>query len=144
MDDMKSLIIGIVGTLIVMFGVRIFNAHRRKSLKDDIDLIELELQVLDKMKRSSVEMNRASFRGLYALLFLFGISNVIEITFDWLNVPALEHIKHILSFTVWAAFIALAWIWWDRYENLKNYPVAVKRLNEKKAKKEVSLSKLDK
>ncbi|MGY6405585.1 hypothetical protein, partial [Vibrio parahaemolyticus] len=83
MDDLKSLLIGIIGTLIVMLGVHFFKSQRRKSLKEDVELIELELQVLEKMKRSSVEMNRASFRGLYALLFLFGSTNLVTSTFEW-------------------------------------------------------------
>jgi len=143
MDDLKSLLIGIIGTLIVMLGVHFFKSQRRKSLKEDVELIELELQVLEKMKRSSVEMNRASFRGLYALLFLFGLTNLVTSTFEWFAIQWLDHLKYIILVLIWSTFVAIALVWWKRYDNLKNYSEAVNRLQEKKAKKEASLSRLE-
>lgn len=143
MEEIKSLLIGIVGTLIVMAGVRFIKARRRKMLKGDIELIEFELDSLRKMKRSSVEMNRASFRGVFALLLIFSVANVISHSLDWLNIPMLRDFKYILVIGTWGASTGVAWIWWQRYGNLKNYLEAVKRLQSKKEKKEVSLSKLE-
>ncbi|KPA51841.1 hypothetical protein VT25_17245 [Photobacterium leiognathi subsp. mandapamensis] len=143
MEELKSLLIGIIGTLIVMAGVRFIKDRRKKTLKGDIEFIDLELESLSKMKRSSVEMNRASFRGVFALLFLFSIANAISYTLDWLNIPMLRDLKYILVVVTWGSSAGIAWIWWKRYDNLKNYAEAVKRLQSKKEKKEAVLTKLE-
>lgn len=141
-NDIKELIIGIVGSIIIWFGTSFIKSIRKKSLKDDIEMIDLELEILERMKRSSVEMNRASFRGLYGLFFLFGLLNAIPAAFDWLNIPALFHIEHLIILTLWATFSGIAFIWWQRHDNLKHYSKAVERLEEKKLKKEKALALL--
>ncbi len=130
-QDIKGLIIGIIGSLIVLAGTYLVKSFRRKSLKDDIEIIDLELEILERMKRSSVEMNRASFRGLYGLFFLFGLINSIPAVFDWLDILSLFHIKHLTVIGLWTAFSGVAFIWWQRHDNLKHYSTAVERLAAK-------------
>ncbi|GHZ35620.1 membrane protein [Vibrio cholerae] len=143
-EDLKNLLIGIIGTLIVTWGSKFFKNQHRKSLEDDISLIDLELKALENMKRSSIEMSRVSFRGLYTLLFLFGLANIITLVFDWLGYPSLVHLRYILLVVIWFLFTTTALMWWKRYDNLKNYADAVKRLENKKAKKEAYLQRLGK
>lgn len=91
--DLKSLAIGILCALIVMTVVAGFNRTRIKSLRDEISFIDFEIEQLGAIRKSSVEMNRSSFKGIFALFFLFGLANLIPLAFNlagsenFLNIP---------------------------------------------------------
>ncbi|MGF1792930.1 hypothetical protein L4D21_20240 [Photobacterium profundum] len=140
--DLKSLLIGILGTVIVMAFVAAYKKTRAKSLKDDIDLIDFEIEHLGKIRKSSVEMSRSSFKGIFSLFFLFGLANLIPNVFDLAGLGNLLHIPQITSLILWAAFVGVAYRWWKRYENLKNYQEAIVEFEKKRLVKESKLKKL--
>ncbi len=140
--DVKSLLIGILGTVIVMFSVAVYKKSRAKSLKDDIDLIDFEIEHLGKIRKSSVEMSRSSFKGIFAMFFLFGLANLIPLAFDLVGLGNLLRIPQIASLILWSAFVGVAYLWWKRYENLKNYQEAIAKLESKRLVKEAKLKKL--
>ncbi|MGF1727053.1 hypothetical protein [Photobacterium nomapromontoriensis] len=142
MEDMKSLLIGVVGGFLVLAITYAFRMYRTKTLKNDIELLDLEIETLDKMKRSSVEMNRASFRGLYALLFLFGLINLIEKSLTYFAIEELTNASKIINISLWFSFSYLAFLWWQRYGMLRDYSKSKDKLLGKKQKKENALSKL--
>ncbi|EHU4934756.1 hypothetical protein KY890_004177 [Vibrio vulnificus] len=140
--DLKSLLIGILGTVIVMFVVAVYKKSRAKSLKDDIDLIDFEIEHLGKIRKSSVEMSRSSFKGIFAMFFLFGLANLIPLAFDLAGLGNLFRIPQIASLILWSAFVGVAYRWWKRYDNLKNYQEAIAQLESKRLVKEAKLKKL--
>ncbi|NOI58909.1 hypothetical protein [Vibrio coralliilyticus] len=140
--DIKSLLIGILGTVIVMLVVAVYKKSRAKSLKDDIDLIDFEIEHLGKIRKSSVEMSRSSFRGIFAMFFLFGLANLIPIAFDLAGLGDLLRIPQMVSLILWSAFVGVAYRWWKRYDNLKNYQEAIAKFESKRLTKEAKLKKL--
>ncbi|EGR2554648.1 hypothetical protein DX887_02545 [Vibrio alginolyticus] len=141
--DIKSIFIGILSSLIVVVAVALYKRSRVKSLKDDIELIDFEIEQLGKIRKSSVEMSRSSFKGIFALFFLFGLANLIPIAFDLAGLSNVLHIPQIASLTLWSAFVGVAYRWWKRYENLKNYKEAIAQLESKRLVKESKLKKLN-
>ncbi len=140
--DLKSLLIGILGTVIVMATVAAYKKTRAKSLRDDIDLIDFEIEHLGKIRKSSVEMSRSSFKGIFSMFFLFGLANLIPIAFDLADLGNFLHIPQISSLVLWSAFVGVAYRWWKRYDNLKNYQEAIAQLESKRLAKEAKLKKL--
>ncbi|MCX9458386.1 hypothetical protein IG604_21925 [Vibrio cholerae] len=142
MDDAKSLIIGVIGGIITIVFVFIFKKIRAKSLKNDIEILELEIKTLEKMKKSSIEMNRVLFRGIYALLFLFGLINSIERFFDNLQAATFDTWQLIFSVGLWSTFTYVAYIWWKRTGMFSEFNKSVEALSAQKDKKQKSLSQL--
>jgi len=131
MEDLRTLTIGIFGGLIVLLIATAFKKFRIKTINDDIEFLEFEKKHLAEMKRSSVEMNRSSFRALFALLFLLGLANLIFVIYFIADTDTLKTTAAFLSIMVWAVFIGLSLKVWRRYENLKSYKEAVKKLEER-------------
>lgn len=140
--DLKSLVIGIFGTLIVMAVVAGFKRTRIKSLRDDITFIDFEIEQLSKIRKSSVEMNRSSFKGIFAMFFLFGLANLIPLAFELAGLENIFHIPQIASLALWSAFVGVAYRWWKRYDNLKNYQETIAQLESRKIENEEKLKKL--
>ena len=141
MDDLRSLVIGIVGGLIVVILVWAFRAYRRKSIADDIAFLEFEKEHLEAMKRSGVEMSRSSFRAIFTLLFIFGLTNLIPRLISHVGEGLLTSVSSFLSLTLWALFVALCYRFWQRYDNLKNYKAAIARIDAKLQKLQTQLEK---
>ncbi|HIF9075833.1 TPA: hypothetical protein ACX6NV_000664 [Photobacterium damselae] len=140
--DVKSLFIGILGTVIVMVIVAVYKKSRAKSLKEDIELIDFEIEHLGKIRKSSVEMSRSSFKGIFAMFFLFGLANLIPISFDLSGLGNIYQIPQFASLILWSMFSGVAYRWWKRYDNLKNYQEAIGQLESKRLAKEAKLKKL--
>ncbi|HIF9315815.1 hypothetical protein [Photobacterium damselae] len=140
--DVKSLFIGILGTVIVMVAVAVYKKSRAKSLKDDIELIDFEIEHLGKIRKSSVEMSRSSFKGIFAIFFLFGLANLIPIAFDFSGLGNIYQIPQFVSLVLWSASVGVAYRWWKRYDNLKNYQEVIGQLESKRLAKEAKLKKL--
>ena len=121
----------IIGGIIVLLITTAFKKFRTKTINDDIEFLEFEKKHLAEMKRSSVEMNRSSFRDLFALLFLIGLANLIFVIYFIADTDALKTTAAFLSIIIWSVFIGLSLKVWRRYENLKNYKEAVKKLQER-------------
>lgn len=126
-SDIRSLLIGIVGGLIVLAIVKIFKTYQRKSIKDDIEMLEYEKEHLAEMKNSSVEMSRSSFRSIFMLFIFLGSANLIPSLFTLTNLS----IGSFMSVVLWGMMIALSVRFWRRYDNLKNYKDAVEKIDKK-------------
>ncbi|CCN33712.1 membrane hypothetical protein [Vibrio nigripulchritudo SO65] len=140
--DLKSLLMGILGTVIVMVATAAYKKTRAKALRDDIDLIDFEIEHLGKIRKSSVEMSRSSFKGIFAMFFLFGLVNLIPIAFELIGFGNYLRISQVASLILWFTFVLLAYRLWKRYDNLKNYQEAIAQLESKRLIKEAKLKKL--
>jgi hypothetical protein len=134
MEDFKSLLIGIVGGLIVLLIAKLFRAYQRKSILQDIEILEFEKKHLEDMKRSSVEMNRSSFRALFAVLMFVALANLIPMMFNFSKMIFSLNIPELFSFFLWAFVFALSAKFWRRYDDLKNFKEATQRIDDKLSK----------
>jgi hypothetical protein len=131
MEDLKSLLIGIVGGLIVLALSKLYRGYRRRSIQDDIRFLEFERQHLEEMKRSSIEMNRSSFRAIFIIFLLIGLANLLPKFLSVVNAEALSGFSTLLTLVIWSVFVGLCFKYWRRYENLKNFRDATRKMNEK-------------
>ncbi len=134
MEDLKSLILGILGGLIVLIIAKAYNAYRKKSIKEDIDFLEYEKKHLAEMKRSSIEMNRSSFKAIFSLFLIIGIANLISKLIAFINVEKLSEVSSFITLIIWGIFVSLCIIFWRRYDNLKNYKEAIIKIDRKLSK----------
>ena len=131
MDDLKALAIGVLGGLIVFGLLKIFRAYRKTTLRDDIEFAEYEKNHLAQMKRSSVEMNRSSFRALFAVLMFIVLANLVPLSFDVVGIGVISKIGEWAAIFLWAIALGLSIKLWRRYENLKNFKEATAKLEKK-------------
>ncbi len=89
MNDLRSLLIGIVGSFIVLGINRIYRAHKIKNIRMDIENLEFEKNRLEVMSKSSVKMNMLSFKAIFALMALIGLANLVPTFFEFLQEPDL-------------------------------------------------------
>ncbi|EIJ35285.1 hypothetical protein [Thiothrix nivea] len=134
MEDWKNLLIGIIGGLVVLGISKVYNAYRKKSIKSDIEFLEFEKKHLEEMKRSSVEMNRSSFRAIFAIFMFIGLANLIPHLFSLTGISVFVMAGSFLEVFLWGCVIWLSIGFWRRYDNLKNYKEAVERMDEKLVK----------
>jgi F0F1-type ATP synthase membrane subunit a len=130
MEDLKSLAIGIVGAFIVLAITKIYRAYHRKTIRDDIEFVEYEKQHLESMKKSSVEMNRSSFRAIFSLFLLVALANLIPAFFSAIS-SSLDEVASLFAIAIWSLIIGLCYKFQQRYDNLKNYKEASKKLETK-------------
>jgi Cu/Ag efflux pump CusA len=71
-----SLAMSVIGGLITLWIVYIYNKNRQAKLRTDREYLLIEKEVLQSMQKSSVQLNRISFRSVFAILviFAFGFS----------------------------------------------------------------------
>lgn len=131
MEDLKTLLIGVLGGLMVLGIAKAYKSYRHKSVQEDIKFLEFEKKHLGEMKKSSVEMNRSSFRAIFALFLFIGLANLTPRLFDLINAEALSGLSSLVTIIIWAMFIGLCIKFWRRYENLKNFKEAMDKLDEK-------------
>jgi hypothetical protein len=131
MEDLKSLAIGVLGGLIIIGLTKLFRAYRKKSLRDDIEFAEYEKNHLAAMKRSSVEMNRSSFRALFAVLMVMALANLVPLVFQVLELGLIARFVNFIDLLLWAIALGLAVKFWRRYDNLKHFKEATAKLDEK-------------
>lgn len=133
MDDLKALAIGVFGGLIVIGLSKIFRSYQKMSLQDDIELIEYEKNHLAEMKRSSIEMNRSSFRSLFTVLMLIALAKIVPAIFQFTDIGIICKTGEVIALILWTGVLALAIKYWRRYDNLKNFKQATAKLDEKLA-----------
>lgn len=131
MEDVRTLFIGVLGGLMVLGIAKAYKLYLHKSVLEDIKFLEFEKKHLSEMKRSSVEMNRSSFRAIFALFLFIGLANLIPRIFSFINAEALSGLSSFLTMNIWAMFVVLCIKFWRRYENLKNFKEAMDRLDQK-------------
>ena len=139
MEEFKALFWSVIGGFIVLAIAKIYRSYKMKSIKNDIDLIEFEMSHLEAMKKSSVEMNRSSFKGIFFILFLISLSNVIPHAFSFLIGGDFSNASSFIAFSLWVLTSAVALKLWKRYDNIKNFKDACTRLEAKKQKLEMKL-----
>lgn len=129
MNDFKSLIIGVFGGLIVLVISKLFREYRKRSVRDDIEFLEYEKNHLQQMKKSSVEMNRSSFRALFAVLMFIALANLVPRVLDIFGINDL--IIDFLGLLLWGFVFGFSIKFWHRYDNLKNYKEATAKIEDK-------------
>ena len=142
MDDLKSLLLGVIGGLIVLGIVKIYRAYKRSSLKTDIEFIEFEKKHLEAMKKSSVEMNRSSFRAIFLVFILIGLANLIPAFIEFVQIDDLStRFPKLINAFIWATAIGICFKFHSRYDNLKNYNAALEKFDRKLEKLNEKLGK---
>lgn len=131
MEDLKSLVIGVFGGLIVIGLSKLFRAYRKRTLRDDIEFAEYERNHLAEMKRSSVEMNRSSFRALFGVLMFIALANLLPRAINLIGLGAMSKMGDLMALFLWAMVLGLAVKFWRRCDKLKNYKEATAKLDEK-------------
>ena len=131
MEDLKSLVIGVLGGLLVLVIAKAYRAYQRKNIRDDIEFIEFEKGHLEAMKKSSVEMNRSSFRAIFLLFLLVGLANLIPKFLLVVNSSLLGGIADFFSALIWALIVGLCYKFQKRYDNLKNFKSACEKMDLK-------------
>lgn len=131
MEDVRTLFIGVLGGLIVLGIAKAYKLYRHKSIQEDIKFLEFEKMHLGEMKRSSVEMNRSSFRAIFALFLFIGLANLTPRIFGFINAEALSGLASFLTMIIWAVFVGLCIKFWRRYENLKEFKESMDKFDEK-------------
>lgn len=134
MEDLRTLVIGIIGGLLVIGISKLYKAFRKKSLREDIEFIEYEKNHLAEMKRSSVEMNRSSFRAIFAVLMFVGIANLIPYIQSFWEGVILQRSGNLLGLLSWTMVVVLSLNFWRRYDKLKNFKEATEKMNDKLGK----------
>jgi magnesium-transporting ATPase (P-type) len=131
MEELKNLAIGITGGLVVLVISKLYRTYRKKSIREDIELLEYEKNHLSEMKRSSVEMNRTSFRAIFSVLMFIGFANLIPYINFFAGSVISPKISGLWGIVLWIIVIALSISFWQRYDNLKNFKKATAKMNDK-------------
>ena len=136
MEDLRALLIGIAGALIVLGIQKLYRKYQIKSILQDIEIIEIEKQHLEAMRASSVEMNRSAFKSLFIVLSLISLAELISTLMSIVSTTGFSVI-HGKSIMVWSAVLGLSLKFTKRYHNLGNYEKSIERMEErlKKLKK---------
>lgn len=138
MTDVKSFILGVVASLAAVLIVKCLSRYNRYSLKQDIETLELERKCLEEMKRSSVEMNRNSFKCLFLLLSLMALAQLVPL-FSQLVFKNDRSIETFVSLVIWGIVCGGSLYLWKRYEKLKNYKASITKLDNRIEQKKQKL-----
>lgn len=128
--DPNDLIFAVVVSLITAGIIELIRRYRTFSLKQDIETLELEKTILEEMKKSSVEMNRVSFRGIFMCFLLIALANLhFALSAIWRGGEL--SLRSGTQVILWFFVFSMAFHWWRRYHSLKNYKQAVGRLDQR-------------
>jgi len=129
-DDIKSIIIGIISGLLVIYIHSIYKKHKIRKIKDEIDLLEWEKSHIERMRRSSIEMSRSSFKALFIVLMFMSLANLIPEFFNLIGLGSIMLTK-IVSLIAWLLVFLLAQKFWKRYDDIKNYKEYIGKTEKK-------------
>ncbi|SIS88400.1 hypothetical protein [Neptunomonas antarctica] len=129
-EDAKALIIGLVGGVIVLAGHGYYKKFERSNILSDIEILTYEKEHLEGMKRSSVEMNRVSFRAIFALLMIFSFAEGVP-HFVRLVESAGSAYYSLVSLFVWATAGGISYKYFKRLNDLKSMKSALERIDGK-------------
>lgn len=124
-SDIRSAIVG----LFVVVIVSIFNRLRKSQIKQDIESLELDKQLINAMNKSSSEANRMGFRSVAALFLVLFASLIAQSTYEVLK-DGLAFFS-VLSLAFQAIGFAISIRIWRRYEDLADIESANQRINKK-------------
>ena len=131
MEELKTLLIGILGGFLVLGISKFHKSYRRKSIKEEIQDLEYEKELLTNMKRSSVELTRSSFRFIFAVFMFFALANLVPSLFTLLEDPIFNKVARFFEIFFWACSFSLSLLFWRRYDDLKNFESTSNKLDEK-------------
>lgn len=138
--DPNDLIFAVVVSLITAGIIELIRRYKTFSLKQDIETLELEKNILEEMKKSSVEMNRVSFRGIFMCFFLIALAN-LHLSLSTILDVGVFSMRSGGQIILWFLVLLVAFHWWRRYHNLKNYKVAIGKLEQRILEKRGKLDK---
>ena len=140
MEDFRALIIGILGGLIVL-GIRaLYKSFQKTTIRQDIEFWEYEKNHLSEMKRSSVEMNRSTFNGLFGILMFMALAHLIPNIALAVDLHQPRMIA-LIQTMVWGVVLGLSMKYAKRYYNLKNYKEALEGMDNKLLKLRAKIEK---
>jgi len=142
MGYVDGLILAVTGGLVTLAVQKIFKSIRIKTIRDDIEFIEFEKAHLEAMKRSSVEMNRSSFRGLFLVAMMIGIACYVPHFLLFIDLQLSDKESGFLGMILWAFVIAVTFKFWRRYDNLKNFKEATEKMDIRLDKLKLKLEKI--
>ena len=140
MTDFRALIIGVFGGLIVLGLRHLYNLFQNRSNRQDLEFWEYEKKHLEEMKRSSVEMNRSTFNGLFGILMFMALGHIIPNASIAVGLDQPKTVA-LLQVIVWGLVLGLSIKYAKRYYNLKNYKEALENMDGKILKIKAKLEK---
>ncbi|MES3006734.1 MAG: hypothetical protein V4751_03085 [Pseudomonadota bacterium] len=130
MEEIESLLIGIVGAFIVLGLQKAYRRYERNSTKQDIENIEFELNQLELMKASRLEMERSAFQSIFVVLTFIATAELASI-FTQIVTTEQVLITQWISFTCWVMAVTVGVKFWKRYYSLKYFEKVKERMEGK-------------
>ncbi len=125
----NNIVSGVISGILVVLIFKAITSYHQKTIRDDIKNFEFEKKHLAEMKRSSVEMNRSSFRAIFLVLLLVSMANITPNLLDLVDLPS-KFVK-LISMSLWSLVGAVSIKFYRRYEHLKYYKDYVKNIDIK-------------
>ena len=124
-----EILYSVIGGVITVVLIKGFTYFHQKTIRDDIKFLELEKEHMAEMKRSSISMNRSSFRAVFLVLFLIGVANVVPNLFKLADFS--EKTSLFLSMSLWMLAAAVSLKFFRRYGHLKDYKEYIKNTDQR-------------
>lgn len=129
-EDLKGLVIGVVGSVAVLVGHGYYKRLKRSNILTDIEMLTYEKEHLEGMKRSSVQMSRSSFRAIFAVLIMFSIGGAIPHFAEFLHSGGTAFYS-LLSVFVWSGAGGISYKYFRRFNDLNSMKAAFARIDGK-------------
>ncbi|KEQ16734.1 hypothetical protein [Endozoicomonas numazuensis] len=130
MEVANSLFYSVLGAAIWAICTKLYSVYRKKNIEESLKVLKLEKELLSAMEESSIEMNKSSFRMIFALSIVFGAANLLPATILFSN-QEWGYIATYSEMIMWGVFIGLACRFWKRHDDLRNFGKAMERFDIK-------------
>lgn len=140
LSDFKSLIIGMIGSLLILAMNRIWLNFTAKGTLRRLKQNEAYRNKIDTLAKSDRALIIYGFQGLFAIIaFGFLVLVFQEVLFVTVD-PRLITIKQIGRFLLWLspALVCMGFVW--ALQNVSDYPKSTEKLDERIAKLKDKLS----
>lgn len=128
--DYKNIAYGLLVWAIATSLTWLYRRYRVSSIKSDIEMLTYEKEHLEEMKRFGIEMNRSSFRGIFAILIMFSIAGGIPHFVRFVESGGAAFYA-LLSLFVWAGAGGLSYKYFRRINDLKSMKSAIARIDSR-------------
>jgi F0F1-type ATP synthase membrane subunit a len=113
--------------------------NRKKKLRDKLNELDAHFEYIQKLRRSSVELNRRAFMWLFLVLFCISVSLLVPIFIKifvlQLNLLFLsEKLSLAITFSLLLFAAIASFAEFSNYRDVSNFARATKRIEEKKKK----------
>lgn len=129
--NFENLIIGVAGGLAVILIQWIWRQNKRSSLQESLQYLEWEKQYFNEILKSSVALNRNSFRSIFYILLFIGIANIISVVFRNANDIYIKYIGEALEMTAWSVVVFRSWKLFKLYSSFKNHKDTLEYMDNK-------------